>query len=575
MKWLSWRHSAMVIMVLGALAGCSKSSSPAVNAKDGLDGPNFGNFSTDNAKSADTPNAQSLVDLQNLREVGLLSSADYDAKLAALAKRPNTGTVYDAAMKEQPVESLKNLKNRGLVSDNEYQQLLPKADALERQNEDSNGNIIVQNGKVMTHRDDPQTDGSADQNAAANNSATAGEAAAAGAATVLIAGAAAANESKPSGQRVNGNSGSADNMRSAEIDDPTYQMRAGTVAIPASWKFAGEVVRPTGCHAGPTIIRFNTQSADNLFAVEMIPGLTWKWSSDPQKAGFMQRSGCAGIPVVSATDFLQSVALPELRPNAQIVSFDDGPAGTREQVATLQQRSQQQNINLARQYGVSVPTAITELKRVRIRYQLNGESVEEYIGVLVNCNERRFVGNTVAPPQVNRDCNSGAMVAYRAPAGQLESFYEQASNSIRLTVDPQWRGRLQGDQQAATDQAIAISQVQHANLMALSQEQERVRTRAWAAGEALRAGHVQNTLIQGQRDMTARKNEAQSVVHNVLGQGSFIDPQSGRRYLTPSNQYKYNYVAPDGTYYGTNDPLDPNRNPALPQGTYTPLQPTQ
>src|SRR5580658_9343211 len=93
MKWLSWCHSAILIMVLGALAGCSKSDS-----------------STDDAKSADTPNAQSLVDLQNLREVGLLSSADYDAKLAALAKSPNTGTVYDAAMKEQPVESLKNLK---------------------------------------------------------------------------------------------------------------------------------------------------------------------------------------------------------------------------------------------------------------------------------------------------------------------------------------------------------------------------------------------------------------------------------------------------------------------------------
>ncbi len=75
------------------------------------------------------------------------------------------------------------------------------------------------------------------------------------------------------------------------IMDDHYQIPAGSVAVPAGWKFAGTVMRVPGCHGNPFLsIQYSASSPDGLTTVAALPGATWQYSTSAQMQNITARS---------------------------------------------------------------------------------------------------------------------------------------------------------------------------------------------------------------------------------------------------------------------------------------------
>ena len=164
--------------------------------------------------------------------------------------------------------------------------------------------------------------------------------------------------------------------RTVRIDDPAYQMPAASVDLPAAWQFAGQVIRPRGCHAQGVNIQYTAQSGDGLTAIEVMPGASWSWTDSPAMQQNMQRSGCPAVPAASPAEFLTAIALPALRPDAQLLAIEDVAPAFKERLASELEQRRQQNAAVARQYGLPPQQLTHEAKRARVRYQRNGQPVE-------------------------------------------------------------------------------------------------------------------------------------------------------------------------------------------------------
>src|ERR1039457_4757280 len=121
--------------------------------------------------------------------------------------------------------------------------------------------------------------------------------------------------------------------RRVEATDPTYQITAFTMEIPADWKFAGTIARPPGCHGTGASIKFTAQSPDGFSAVVGLPGVAWEWVSDENAQKYM---ACPAIDIDTAASFLVNIAVPHLRSNAKIVAVlplpPEGQASLKDQL---------------------------------------------------------------------------------------------------------------------------------------------------------------------------------------------------------------------------------------------------
>lgn len=111
-------------------------------------------------------------------------------------------------------------------------------------------------------------------------------------------------------------------VRKVEVTDPKYQMTAFTIGVPSDWKFAGEVVRPPGCHGNGPTLKSTSVSPDGTLVIAHLPGYSCSWplnrSNGPSQGPAAVR--CAESDIVSAAHFLEKVAVPNMRPQATIVA---------------------------------------------------------------------------------------------------------------------------------------------------------------------------------------------------------------------------------------------------------------
>lgn len=117
------------------------------------------------------------------------------------------------------------------------------------------------------------------------------------------------------------------------VPDPSYGMTAYTLNIPNGWHFGGELVRAQGCHGNSMSLNYKISSPDDLTAIIQLAGVHWHWDNDEWKDRNHMRQ-CEPVEISSAADFVINVLLPEVRPNAKIVSVI---APTPEQQRSLDQ----------------------------------------------------------------------------------------------------------------------------------------------------------------------------------------------------------------------------------------------
>lgn len=109
-------------------------------------------------------------------------------------------------------------------------------------------------------------------------------------------------------------------------------VEAYSLLLPKGWQTQGEVfwTGPGQACAG-TNMTFKAQSADGKFSFEMLPYLSWSWSSNPQQMQFNQSLGstpyCSFGQPVEAEQYLRNVfarelnnpTITDIKPNANVV----------------------------------------------------------------------------------------------------------------------------------------------------------------------------------------------------------------------------------------------------------------
>jgi len=227
--------------------------------------------------------------------------------------------------------------------------------------------------------------------------------------------------------------------KAVAIDQSGFErpMPTLSVLVPVDWQSQGATQwnMKDNCN---TIQTHLAASGPDGRGIEIFPHHAWAWADKPaflqqdyQQKARMGTHACDVMPPMSAADFLRQ-NVSRVRPNAQIVGFEPMP----KLMETLQQQARQTE-QQAMQYRL-VQRVRSDVARARLRYSLNGQSVEEWLVVITTAT------GTQGPFGFTYNCDAMSY-AVRAPQGQLDAslkFYEMVVASTR--INPEWQARING-----------------------------------------------------------------------------------------------------------------------------------
>jgi len=366
------------------------------------------------------------------------------------------------------------------------------------------------------------------------------------------------------------NAFSSSEMRTVEIIDPGLQMRAGTQQVPADWKFAGIIDRTGGCHSNGAQVKISMQSPDGLTGMQVFPGYIWSEATSQMMARNMAQRGCSSVSMTTATELLQQVVLPMLRPNATLDRIDPPNAEGQQDIDRNLQQMQANAEREAMQFrGLYRQPAYHMLSGAlaHIHYSIDGHEVEESIGTRVHC-----VGRTFRNGLVTHDCNSNLLFVFRAPRGMLEEVrprMQALSQTYRM--DQAWDYRMAMISKQQSDANIAASNAQFQASQAGAKAFGDALTANWKAGEINRANSVAGSIATARDAQNSLDISAHKTVLFALDQRAFVNSQTGTEYDL-SNKFNNAYLSSDGTtVIQTPGPM--NLNGMTPGISYTPLDP--
>ncbi len=172
------------------------------------------------------------------------------------------------------------------------------------------------------------------------------------------------------------------------IHDPSLDMDAIEVTIPAGWKFQSVFMQGGTCVPTPFGV-FRSASPDGWSMVERMPTLAWQWGRGPMIANAGKTDCLPMRGPLSAQDFLKYMA------GTMSVHYD-GPAP----VPADEEEKQQQQIRdsqarYAPQYAAShlqQPRTNRELARAQVSYTIGSTPMKGILDVTVDCTEQTFAG---------------------------------------------------------------------------------------------------------------------------------------------------------------------------------------
>lgn len=173
------------------------------------------------------------------------------------------------------------------------------------------------------------------------------------------------------------------------ISDPSLNINAISVTIPAGWKFHSIFMQSGDCVTTPFGV-FRSSSPDGWSMVERMPTMAWQWAQG-SIAQFMPKNEC--LPMkgpMSAKDYLVYLA------GTMSVHYD-GPAPV---PAWEEQRAQQQirdaQARFAPQYaasGLRPPKQNREVARAFVSYTIGAHPMKGVLDVTVDCTETQLPGS--------------------------------------------------------------------------------------------------------------------------------------------------------------------------------------
>lgn len=205
-------------------------------------------------------------------------------------------------------------------------------------------------------------------------------------------------------------------MRSVPVVDPVLQMPAWSLALPAGWTADATMMPGTSCSPVTTPV-YRATSADGKAGVYFLPRVDWAW-------GPAARPGADCLPVheeLSARNYLTSLIR-----SRGVGYVGDEPVP---ELAELRRNFAAQD----RQSG-GMRHSTADMARYRVRYEVNGQPVEEMDTVTTICSDAVFaaIGHQYS-------CSALATRWY-APLGQLQAMLP-TMEAMKLTLNPQWMGR--------------------------------------------------------------------------------------------------------------------------------------
>jgi hypothetical protein len=339
-------------------------------------------------------------------------------------------------------------------------------------------------------------------------------------------------------------------MRTEKVNDPANNETAFTVQVPAGWSFVGTILRPGGCHA-PQVpadgLSYSMVAPDHVTAIMQVPGSHWAWQSDGTNP---EGPKCKPIDITGATAFLLNIAIPNMHPTAKIL-------GIVPLTPQMQQGLEQERRNIAANPNLAHNTIDTG--RVRIEYELNGQTVDEQLGTVVTCFNSHFPAYPALrrPATDKRICGAHGIYVKRALKGHLDELV--ARNVPNAQMDKEW------DAHIAEKMRQAFAQFQKASdeqFQAIQKHYQEV-----TAGMLQRGKEFNDNLVATAQDamradsgqVGAMQHAAHLQVLDSLNRADFIDPQTGMKIET-SNQYDHNWISSDRSEVVlNNDPTyDPN-----------------
>jgi hypothetical protein len=358
--------------------------------------------------------------------------------------------------------------------------------------------------------------------------------------------------------------------RVENITDPSLNMTAVSVTVPANWHFDGTLMQGGGrCVSVPFPV-FRVTSPDGLSAFEREPSLGWTWGSGPM-AGTPAKDCLPLRAAMGAQDFLKYLA-----GTMGLKYVSDVPEPEAEnQVA--QQGLQHAEAVYAPKYAASrltPPKATRELARARVSFQNGTFAMLGELRVTVDCMQTTFPGMKSIlrgipdrPDSVVNQCTASTRY-YTAPAAQLPKVLALWDEPGMGAVGSQswqqaWvdRNQRQADQAEARNMAASRAKFQQDMAVQAQMHQQFLAT--------MQRG-TDMSMARTQQSMDARSTATSDWVDYALDQRTVMDPSTGQ-VSKVSSAYSYTWVDSTGkTSYQTNDP---NANPnGVLQGSWTKQQ---
>jgi hypothetical protein len=362
-------------------------------------------------------------------------------------------------------------------------------------------------------------------------------------------------------------------VRTADISDPALGMVAGTLQFPADWRFAGVVARAGSC-ASAGGIRYSVQTPDGNTAFEKFPDYAWSWHTNPYMASGMKQRGCTVAPILTAADFLKQIMIPNLRPDAQVLSIGPLVPEVQAQLDAELKQMRESTIRIGASYGHSpeqserIAGSIVDGARARVAYTRNGQPVEEMLRAIIVCGTHEQGPGFNTPPSRSALCRTQFMGLTRAPKGQLEGM-APVFGEVVFSINPAWDQRVARIQAQQSQRMIDESWREHNQLMQQSQAAADARTQQCKANEAARQASVDNSIANARAQQNALDQSAVETEKYALGVKTVVNPNTGQT-TNVSNQYSHTVQRQsDGTIFQYNDPAFDPRQWADPTQIFT------
>lgn len=364
----------------------------------------------------------------------------------------------------------------------------------------------------------------------------------------------------------------ADNLSSANINDPAYNVKAFTITIPAGWKFQGTVIPGPDCSNIPFPV-FRAYSTDGLSEMRLEP--TFEWTFHPALKNFHSPSGCLNFGhTLSAVEFLKHY-------EEMIATSGMHVVGTMP-IATQYQKRVDGVANNMNHISADIQGS-ANAAAVRVETSNGTFVIEQRLRVYVEC---RVSKATTGMAAGGGGCSAHVDVV-RAPKGKLDALCAivDAHDLVRTPHEDAWlqrvlqtnaeRNRQRQEQLTRNERAsAAMLKKQFDDFMATSQRnheafmaQQESSFRTHQAQMAQQSSSFHSSMNNANNAMNARSTAASDWVDYALDQQT-VTGQGGT--VKVSSAYGQTWSSTTGNqtqWYQTNDP-NANPNGVLP-GNWT------